>query len=703
MDHTISEPAPTRPQAVPQGPDPTLNGHRPSGASARQLPAIYLNEDTRLRHLTSEALEALRLASQAEAHIFQRNGALVRVLHGVRPATVIIEPLDVDRLRHELERLADFYKPDGVNSRTREQVYRPAPPPLDLVRDVLAAGSWPVPEIVAVTRVPIVREDWSIVIRPGYDAASGLWYAPVGLDASALKLPDAPGQDDARAAAVVILDCLSDFPFDCDASRANAIALLLTMVLRPCIPGCVPLAVVDAPTPGSGKGLLLRVFWLIATGQEPATENLPENEEELRKKITAILIRGDTLILFDNVSQYITSDVLCAALTSGTWSDRVLGQSKSIAMPQRATWAATGNNLQVGRDMVRRIYRIRLDTGLEHPERRTGFRHPDLEQYATKHHADLLGALLTIWLAWNLADRPPAPVRPVLGGFQNWASLLADLLHFAGVPDFLRNREQDDEANDEALEWAEFLGTWHEVYADRPMLVSEIVEELRTETSRLHTALPTVFLESLKRDDLPKRLGNAFKRQAGIPRGDDRLRLTRSRFSRKDRARWRVLSGNGAPADPSDEVSAPVEPIAQDAEDRHQHSPEPAASPWEAGVKGASPPPDAAAPSQYLGHDLLARLPEVTRETTAAKRAVATYAHQGYPQVVLSVPGDAPLRCAGRVLFQRLAVLIDSRDGQRVTYAYALLAWMAEGMMGDPPAMLTEMPGTAEGGTRHGE
>jgi hypothetical protein len=668
MDDTISEPAPTRPQAVPQGPDPALNGQRP--AEPAPLADIYLDEHVRLRDLTAKVLDAMALANKGSPRLFQRDGALVRVLH--RPRSVIeIEPLDVDRLRHELDLIADFYEPAGVNPKTKQTEYEPAYPPVDLVRNVMAAGEWPLPAIVGVTRVPIVREDWSIATTPGHDPGSGLWYAPVGT--FALRLPEAPGQDEARTAAAAILDVLADFPFDGDASRANALALLLTMVLRPCIPGCAPLAVVDAPTPGSGKGLLLGVLWLIATGEHPAPENLPENEEELRKKITALLVRGDTLVLFDNVSHFITSDVLCAVLTAGAWSDRVLGLSKLVTVPQRATWSLTGNNVQVGRDMLRRVYRIRIDTGVEHPERRSGFRHPDLEQHVVEQRGELLGAALTIWLAWNLADRPQAPERPVMGGFQPWASLMADLLHFAGVPGFLANREQDDEANDEAREWAEFLAAWSALYGDRPMLIADLVEELKAESSSLRTALPTPFIESLKRDDLAKRLGNTFKRQTGIPRGERQLRLVRSGFSRSDRVRWRVID----PADRSAQPDAQPDSVP--------------ASAWERGDKGASPPPDVLPPAAFLGDDLLAYLPVTTRELPVARRAVAAYAHSGYRQVELSISGESRARCSGRVLFERLAILIDSGDEQHVTYAYAMLRWLAEGV-GDPPAMPAAIP-----------
>ena len=51
-----------------------------------------------------------------------------------------------------------------------------------------------------------------------------------------------------------VLDILTepfcDFPFDNDASRANAIATMLSPVIHPMIAGTVPLAIVDKPQLG---------------------------------------------------------------------------------------------------------------------------------------------------------------------------------------------------------------------------------------------------------------------------------------------------------------------------------------------------------------------------------------------------------------------------------------------------------------------
>src|SRR5262249_10461123 len=86
-------------------------------------------------------------------------------------------------------------------------------------------------------------------------------------------------------AATFLWQFFDDFPFVDQASRANLLALVLTSIIRPAIAGCVPLALIDAPQAGTGKGLLAKVVALIATGQTAGMEILDQSDSEMRKKI----------------------------------------------------------------------------------------------------------------------------------------------------------------------------------------------------------------------------------------------------------------------------------------------------------------------------------------------------------------------------------------------------------------------------------
>jgi hypothetical protein len=107
---------------------------------------------------------------------------------------------------------------------------------------------------------------------------------------------------------------------------------------------------------------------------------LPADGEEQRKKITAALLAGHTLITWDE-SHVISGRSLAMTLTAETYSDRILGGNKLMSVRNRATQFSLSNNVQVWGDMKRRVVPCRLVPDVEHPEHRTKFKHPNLEQW----------------------------------------------------------------------------------------------------------------------------------------------------------------------------------------------------------------------------------------------------------------------------------------------------------------------------------
>ena len=71
---------------------------------------------------------------------------------------------------------------------------------------------------------------------PGYDAATGLYYAP-SEDFEAPVIPASPNTGDVERAAALLQEVFCDFPYDSMASAANAIAALVSAVLRTTITG----------------------------------------------------------------------------------------------------------------------------------------------------------------------------------------------------------------------------------------------------------------------------------------------------------------------------------------------------------------------------------------------------------------------------------------------------------------------------------
>ena len=177
-----------------------------------------------------------------------------------------------------------------------------------------------------------------------------------------------PTKEDAVAAAQYLLtEVLGDFPYVDQASQANAIAALLTPLVRPVIDGCTPLFLFDKPAPGTGATLQTEIISEIVIGEAADLKKQSDSDEEMRKQITTWLLPGPQLIIIDNVDTSIRASSLSSALTCRLWSDRILRYSKQVSLPNLATWCATGNNIQLSGDIPRRACLIRIDAKVAKP------------------------------------------------------------------------------------------------------------------------------------------------------------------------------------------------------------------------------------------------------------------------------------------------------------------------------------------------
>ena len=489
-----------------------------------------------LRHKTADALQAL---DRADARIYVRGDHLARVVlpkedapegvgregPGPDEDEPMVQVLDEARLRHHLARAANFVRGSS------EEGYVHVSPPRDVVQDMLSCERWPFPGLIGVSRVPFLRPtDGSLIARSGYDPVTGVYCAPpAGLR---VEVPEMPSQGEVRRALGLVAECVHDFPFRDEASAANALGLLLTPVLRTAIPGCVPLAVLDKPTPGTGGSLLSEVVSLVALGGPAAMMSHLKHDDEARKQITSVLLAGDGIVVIDNVEGELSLPSLARAITAERWRDRLLGHSKIVTVPQLATWVASGNNLKLGGDLARRAYWIRLDAMVAKPWERRGFRHPDLKAWVHANRGDLLSALLILGRAWFAEGCPEPGGLPALGGFAGWRRVVGGVLEVAGVRGFLSNLEEMYErSGGDDGEWEAFLAAWRDSYAEEPVRTSRMAEDLlRGGDNPLRDALPEQLLPAVVAEDpgLSRKLGNAFAAREDRRHGSSGLHLARA-------------------------------------------------------------------------------------------------------------------------------------------------------------------------------
>ena len=287
------------------------------------------------------------------------------------------------------------------------------------------------PEVEGVVRSPFLRADGSVCADVGYDMRSGNYLAST----IHTNVPDMPSTADMRNAVALIDDMIHDFPLKSQADRAHVFALLLTPLVRHLVP-LTPLFIMDGNGPGVGKNLLAESCMYVATGDWVQTDPLPTDSEEQRKQITALMSTGRSVALFDE-AHIITGTSLARLITSTTWGDRLLGYSKQVSYPNRITVVALGNNVEVQGDMPRRSILVRLESQLARPYDRQDFRHGNLRDWVEEHRPELVGALLTLLVAWHQAGRPKGAAR--LGSFDAWAEIVGGALTHAGVQGFMSN------------------------------------------------------------------------------------------------------------------------------------------------------------------------------------------------------------------------------------------------------------------------
>jgi hypothetical protein len=519
-------------------------------------------------HLDADLFRAVDDASAAlsSCHdLFHRDGQLVQVLRGDATARIVrdaphVRPLGVPTLREVLTRVAIFARFDARARRELRVIPTDA-----LVAAVLHRGSWPnLPDLVGIVEAPALRPDGSIVQQPGYDVATGYLYLP------ALRFPpiqDRPTKDDASRAREALEDVFADFPFRGPENRSAALAGLLTLLARPAIRGSTPAILTDANVRGSGKTLVVDTISIIATGRPTPKMNYPPDDVELEKVLGSYAIRGASTINFDNITRPFGGGPLDRCLTAVNSVElRVLGKSEIPSLPWRAVIFGTGNNLVLTGDTARRVIVCRLESPLEHPENRSGFRHPNLLEWVAENRARLVCAALTILRAWIVAGRPRCGCEP-WGSFEAWSALVPPALVFAGAADPMLARSERVGVEDEEKAALEAILTgWARLDADGTGLTAKVALDALYPRVRdigppdgfsdLREAIEMLVPTKHGMAPEARRVGIALRRLKGRIIGGRKLVADEARGGV---ARWRVVLTEGAPMPPP--VQAAPDPL----------------------------------------------------------------------------------------------------------------------------------------------
>jgi hypothetical protein len=461
---------------------PYLGTHRHGGMRfelRRQSARVQVGAGRRIE-ATDAVLQVLR--DRGELYEFG-DGAVAYITEGRA------RPVSLDWLTDHMGRVCEFYrlrrKMDAQGAVVNEEI--PDDAPGTIARSILAKhGSRGFARLVGVVTAPTLRQDGSVLDRPGYDPESGLVYWSEHPSPPAIAEQVTTTQ--ALEALRVLWQPVRQFPLVDDVARGVVLHGLLTAAIRTSLP-TAPGIGVDAPAAGSGKTLLARCIGILATGAEPAILPPTDTDDETRKRLFSALRDGHRVILFDNVREPLGNQALDSFLTAATFADRILGSSETASLPNRALFIATGNNLRLSSDTCRRVLLARMDAESETPYKRDFEFDP--ARTCQTDRLRYISAAMTIIRAHISAGRPKEAGGRT-ASFEVWDDLvrqplcwLASLVnaHNAAHPHDLLPTFADPmeaaalafDADPETMKHHALLDAWHARFLDRPTTVNQAI------------------------------------------------------------------------------------------------------------------------------------------------------------------------------------------------------------------------------------
>lgn len=430
------------------------------------LPLIKVNEK-HLKSLTDEALKVIGQANNPPA-LFTRGGLMVRVKQNSE--VVVMNRIG---LSDYLDRNAYFARVSKPTDKTEGRI-TPVRVPSDLAPNILELANTddpPTPQLDTISTVPIFTKDKTLLKTEGYHAMYNTLLRIGGLRKIRADIP-------IREAKSLIEDeVLTDFPLKGKYSLAHVYSMFLLPFIRHIITSATPLHMIEANALGSGKGMLCNVIAHIFTGKEVPVMTLEgNNEEELAKRITALLLEGANLVLFDNVNE-LKGEVLAGLLTAKVWRSRKLGASQMRDLPNDTMWLATGNNINVVGDIKRRVLPIRLDAGMEKPFERTGFKHNPLIEWVIENRSLLISACLSI-IQYAIDKGYYTPnLKRALGSYESYTNIMGWILECAEIEGFLEGLDELHDVSDpEADEWKAVCKLWWAVHGGLPITTNDFLK-----------------------------------------------------------------------------------------------------------------------------------------------------------------------------------------------------------------------------------
>jgi hypothetical protein len=442
----------------------------------RALPSINADEQD-LRVISAQAWDAVVRANGDNPTIF-RFGNRVATLTLQENAAPQIETVNEQDFRFLLARMANWKK-------LKNKRVVPAKPPKHAIDDMfsrvnLLSREAPIPQLLRIIETPVFASDGR------FDQTLG--YQPVGrvyLETGGLEIPEVPMKptdkdvDEAKDILFARKDSLlGEFPFKESASVANAIACMLEPFVRDVFKVPSPFYMIKKPVTGTGATYLAQALMIPFLGRVVGVMSECKDEDEWRKRLTAKLKLLEPVIIIDNINRPLGNGHLCGAITTATWEDRILGETRMLKIPISTTWIGTANNPTMTTEMLSRVVWIRLEAKMDEMLlRERKWIHRNLHGWALDERPRLLWACAVLVRRWFAAGAPlwEGPAR-----FSRWAEVMGGILDSVGIEGFLDNRDEERDAVDDSHSSMRAFVTqvWGPKYGEREVAAKDLLGDV---------------------------------------------------------------------------------------------------------------------------------------------------------------------------------------------------------------------------------
>jgi putative DNA primase/helicase len=180
-------------------------------------------------------------------------------------------------------------------------------------------------------------------------------------------------------------------------------------------------------------------------------KTLYENEVRLG----AAVISGKPLWSIDNLRVPLEGEQLCQVIERPVPMVRVLGKSELVAAANAYCSYATGNNLRIHEDAIRRVVSARLDARMEFPEDRV-FAFDPVQRILEDRGRYIRAALLVIRAFLENGATAVAP----LASFEDWSNTVRSALVWLGHADPLESMREQRFEDPRRVMFASLIAAW---------------------------------------------------------------------------------------------------------------------------------------------------------------------------------------------------------------------------------------------------